>query len=135
MRMLRAGVLHEHGQEADAEFAAMLADKLAAAPLKGGGALFQNIQHGGRQSLTGGAQTLLSKPSVRAALAAKARALLLSIPSQALLVLKKLFCWTQTTAGHGERGKVETVAEGSRKGSGRPYATLLALCISGYSRA
>lgn len=72
---LRAGVLQEHGQEADAEYAAALADKLAAAPARGGGAaLFQNIQHGGRQSLTGGAQTLLSRPSVRAALAAKARA-------------------------------------------------------------
>ena len=73
LRALCAGVLQEHeGLEADAEYAAMLAEKLAAAPPRGA-ALFQNIQHGGRQSLTGGAQTLLSKPSMRAALAAKAR--------------------------------------------------------------
>lgn len=37
------------------------------------GALFQNIQNGGRQSLTGGAQTLTSKPALRAALAARVR--------------------------------------------------------------
>jgi hypothetical protein len=52
-----------------------LAEKLAAPPPGKGGVLFQNIQRGISQSasLTGGAQTLLSKPSVKAALAAKAR--------------------------------------------------------------
>lgn len=53
----------------------MLADKMAAVPTRGGGgALFQNIQNGGRQSLSGGAQTLTSRPSVHAAVAARVRA-------------------------------------------------------------
>jgi hypothetical protein len=60
----------------DAEYLAVLADKMAAVPARGGGggALFQNIQNGGRQSLSGGAQTLTSRPSVHAAVAARVRA-------------------------------------------------------------
>ncbi len=59
----------------DAEYLAVLADKMAATPARGGGgALFQNIQNGGRQSLRGGAQTLTSRPSMHAALAARVRA-------------------------------------------------------------
>ena len=92
LRALCAGVLQEHGQEADAEYAAMLADKLAAAPPRGGSALFQNIQHGGRQSLTGGAQTLLSKPSMRAALAAKARSPRLRVLSTLVLLRPQPTC-------------------------------------------
>lgn len=59
----------------DAEYMGALAEKLAAPPPGKGGVLFQNIQRGISQSasLSGGSQTLLSKPSVKAALAAKAR--------------------------------------------------------------
>jgi hypothetical protein len=63
-------VLQDHERVSDAEYLAVLADKMAAVPSRGG-ALFQNIQNGGRQSVTGGAQTMLSRPSVRAALSAK----------------------------------------------------------------
>lgn len=50
--------------EHDAEYLAVLADKMALVPSRGG-ALFQNIQSGGRQSLTH-----LSKPSIRSTLKA-----------------------------------------------------------------
>ena len=50
--------------EHDAEYLAVLADKMALVPSRGG-ALFQNIQSGGRQSLTH-----LSKPSMRSTLKA-----------------------------------------------------------------
>ncbi|CAL8463204.1 g2738 [Coccomyxa elongata] len=66
------GVLEQAGCHNDAEYLAVLGDNLAAAPGRGGGgALFQNIQNGGRQSLTGGAQMLSSRPALHAALAAK----------------------------------------------------------------
>ena len=58
------GVLEEHKMEHDAEYLAVLADKMALVPSRGG-ALFQNIQSGGRQSLTH-----LSKPSMRSTLKA-----------------------------------------------------------------
>jgi hypothetical protein len=48
-------VLHERGRAHDAEYLAVLADKMAAVPARGG-ALFQNIQNGARQSVTGGAR-------------------------------------------------------------------------------
>ena len=50
--------------EHDAEYLAVLADKMALVPSRGG-ALFQNIQSGGRQSLTH-----LSKPTMRSTLKA-----------------------------------------------------------------
>ncbi|KAK9908181.1 hypothetical protein WJX75_003830 [Coccomyxa subellipsoidea] len=67
------GVLENASCHNDAEYLAVLADKMAAVPARGGGggALFQNIQNGGRQSLSGGAQTLTSRPSVHAAVAAR----------------------------------------------------------------
>lgn len=51
--------------EHNAEYLAVLADKMSMVPSRGG-ALFQNIQNGGRQSLTS-----LSKPTLKANLAAK----------------------------------------------------------------
>ncbi|EIE21344.1 hypothetical protein COCSUDRAFT_66840 [Coccomyxa subellipsoidea C-169] len=67
------GVLEGASCHSDAGYLAVLADKMAATPARsgGGGALFQNIQNGGRQSLSGGAQTLTSRPSMHAALAAR----------------------------------------------------------------
>ena len=50
--------------EHDADYLASLADKMTLVPSRGG-ALFQNIQSGGRQSLTH-----LSKPSIRSTLKA-----------------------------------------------------------------
>ena len=49
----------------ECEYLSLLADKMALVPSRGG-ALFQNIQNGGRQSLTS-----TSKPSLHATLAAK----------------------------------------------------------------
>jgi hypothetical protein len=49
----------------ECEYLSLLADKMALVPSRGG-ALFQNIQNGGRQSLTS-----TSKPSLQATLAAK----------------------------------------------------------------
>ena len=60
--------------EHDAEYLAVLADKMALVPSRGG-ALFQNIQSGGRQSLTH-----LSKPTMRSTLkASHCRCLLLPV--------------------------------------------------------
>ena len=71
-------MLEGHGQGADAEYMSALSEKLAAAPSRGGGVLFQNIQRGLSQSasLSGGRQTVVAKPSVQAALAAKVLRLL-----------------------------------------------------------
>ncbi len=49
----------------ECEYLSLLADKMMLVPSRGG-ALFQNIQNGGRQSLTS-----TSKPSLQATLAAK----------------------------------------------------------------
>ena len=51
----------------ECEYLSHLADNMALVPSRGG-ALFQNIQNGGRQSLTS-----TSKPSLQATLAAKVR--------------------------------------------------------------
>lgn len=59
------GVLEEHKMGSECEYLSLLADKMALVPSRGG-ALFQNIQNGGRQSLTS-----TSKPSLHATLAAK----------------------------------------------------------------